>query len=101
MGARQGYELVPPRFALGAPGGAVDIGPVTVAADLLVEGREAPFAQGYAYGFEARLSRILFRYGERHFPEGFCAIRITVSDTVLAVAGLTSRWGRFAWIVAE
>lgn len=59
-------DELPPSLAAGI---AFDVGPVTFAGDWLLQGREAPFIQGYAFGLEALLSRILLRYGERHFPD--------------------------------
>lgn len=58
---------MPPLLAAGA---SLDLGPVTLSGDYLLRGREAPFTEGYAYGIDVRLGRVLARYGERHFPEG-------------------------------
>lgn len=59
-------EQMPPNLAAGF---ALQMGPVTLFGDWLFEGAAAPFKQGYAYGVETNLGRLLLRFGERNFPD--------------------------------
>lgn len=59
-------EHMPPSLAAGF---ALDLGPVTLSGDWLLEGREAPFKRGYVYGVEANLGRLLATFSQRTFVE--------------------------------
>lgn len=66
LGDAKAKHSLPPLLTAGA---ALDLGPVTVWGDWLVQGREAPFAQGHAYGLEARFGPLHARIGEHRFPD--------------------------------
>lgn len=91
VSSKEAEAILPATLAAGF---ALHAGPMTIAADYVLQGREAPFVHGYAYGVEAHLGPVALRYGERNFSE-------TLLRYVHYGLGYGFRWGRIDLTVGE